>query len=238
MNSKRLAKSAARQAVWYASSMLKQVGVLTEPERQTDQVFAQIFRTNGFGGEESISGPGSSLAETAVIREQLPSLLIRLSARSLLDAACGDLHWIRHVELPVDSYIGVDVVPELIEADRQAFDDPRRQFLCLDLARDDLPRVDAILCRDCLVHLPFAEAFRILRNFQRSGSRYLLTTSFSDQPFNYDIPKGKWRPVNLARSPFAFPPPLVLLNEGCNERGGEYPDKCLGVWELQSLPLA
>ena len=37
-----------------------------------------------------------------------------------------------------------------------------------------------ILCRDCLVHLTFDDARAALQNLRRSGSKYLLTTTFTD----------------------------------------------------------
>jgi hypothetical protein len=55
-----------------------------------------------------------------------------------------------------------------------------------------------------------------------------------------DIVTGDWRPLNFERSPFHFPRPVELLNEGCTEAGGLFRDKCLGVWqtaELAGLPF-
>ena len=56
---------------------------------------------------------------------------------------------------------------------RSFFSQFLRVFLRLDLTRDPLPDGDLILCRDCLVHLPFEDVRRAVRNFKRSGARWL-----------------------------------------------------------------
>jgi hypothetical protein len=48
----------------------------------------------------------------------------------------------------------------------------------LDLTGDPLPRVDVVLCRDCLVHLSFQNIFRAFANLRRSGSRYAGSPSW------------------------------------------------------------
>ena len=81
----------------------------------------------------------SSLAQTAELRQRLPLLLQHIGAQSLLDAPCGDFNWMRETELDLDMYIGVDVVFDVILANRIRYANPRRQFLMRDLTRDPLP---------------------------------------------------------------------------------------------------
>lgn len=195
---------------------------------------AEVFRRNRC---ESVSGTGSSLQQTAGLRQRLPLLLQHLDVRSLLDAPCGDRNWSRQLRLPAIDCHGAELLPELVAAQREANRDPRWTFHAADLLADPLPRVDAILCRDLTVHLSFAEIAAVLANFRRTGARWLLTTAFTGERENLDTSEGRWRTLNLQRPPFSFPPPLMLLNEGCSEDGGRYADKCLGVWRLDDLPL-
>jgi hypothetical protein len=187
-------------------------------------------------GEESLSGPGSCLFHTAEIRRRLPMLLQNLGVRVLIDAPCGDFHWMSHTELRLDRYIGVDLIPALIAQNRARHSASHRVFLRLDLTRDRLPDGDMILCRDCLVHLPFEHVRRAVRNFKRSGARWLLTTTFCNRQTNDDAAPGAWRPLNLCRDPFRFPEPFRIVNEKCTEGGGRYSDKSLGLWRLSDLP--
>jgi hypothetical protein len=139
------------------------------------------------------------------------------------------------VRLGVEEYIGVDLLEELVAANREAFGEPGRRFMALDLLGDALPRADLILCRDCLGHLPYADIRGIVRNLAASGSRYLLTTTFPGRASNTDIRTGDWRPLNLQLAPFAFPAPLELINERCTESAGAFADKSLGLWRLDDL---
>ncbi len=198
--------------------------------------FTRIYERNTFGAAESHSGEGSTMDQTATIRREIPALLRELGAKSLLDAPCGDFNWMRHVDLGVERYTGVDIVIDLIAADQRKYGAAGREFLCRDLIRDRLPAADVVLCRDCLVHLDFRDAQRMLRNFKRSGARYLLTTTFTARESNQDLVEDMiWRTLNLERAPFNLPAPLRLINENCTEANGAFADKCLGLWRLEDV---
>jgi hypothetical protein len=221
------------RATQFASGLLRER--LTDAE-MTER-FQRIYKGNYWSGTESVSGLGSSMEQTAVLRRVLPSLLKDLGVSTLLDAPCGDFHWMKELPLDVD-YIGVDIVPEAIAQNHATYAGPRRTFLVRNITRDELPRADAIHCRDCLDHLSFEDALSALRNFQRSGATYLLATTYVDRTSNDDIPTSHWRPTNLQAAPFCFPPPLQLINEQCTEEDGKWADKSMGVWKLQELPLS
>ncbi|UXH79177.1 capsular polysaccharide synthesis protein [Roseateles amylovorans] len=196
---------------------------------------AQVYRRYR---DESISGPGSSLQQTRVLRARLPLVLAHLGASSLLDAPCGDFHWMRQVALGVAHYVGVDIMSAVIEAHQVRDRRPGREFVRADLLHGALPRCDAIFCRDLLPHLSFAEIATVLENFHRSGAIWLLTTTFTAEraPANADTEAGRWRPLSLHLEPFDFPAPVLLVNEHCSEGGGQFADKSLAVWRLADLP--
>jgi hypothetical protein len=200
-----------------------------------EEVFTSILHDNAWGSQESVSGPGSTRARTAALVGDLEALVVRLGIRSLLDAPCGDFHWIGEVADAVESYTGVDVVAQLVAENERRHSTERRRFLHLDLIRDPLPQADLILCRDCLVHFSFADAFRALANFRASGAGYLLTTTFVGERANVDIPTGAWRPINLELPPFSLPSPAESLDERCSLSGGLYADKRLALWRLAQL---
>lgn len=201
-----------------------------------EQTFTHIYRTNLWGADESRSGPGSAIAETERLRTALPALLAELGARSLLDIPCGDFGWMSQMDLNGVDYIGVDIVPEIVEHNNNQFGTDKRRFMRLDLTRDQLPRADVVLCRDCLVHLSFQHISEAIANLKRSGSGYLLTTTFVEHEENEDSQDGDWRMLNFERPPFAFSPPRAIIIEGCTEGGGAYADKALGLWSIDELP--
>lgn len=211
---------------------------MTEPQSRSG-LFQRIFEGNLWGNSESVSGEGSNLERTAVVRQRLPGLLARHRVRSLLDAPCGDFFWMKEVALGDVAYIGVDIVPEIVARDARLYSRPGRRFVHGDLVEDELPQADLILCRDCLVHLSYDETRRAVDNFRRSGATWLLTTTFTGPRGNSDIATGDWRPINLERAPYAFPPPVDLITEESDEVDAElgaFPDKSLGLWRLADLP--
>ncbi|WP_426615227.1 class I SAM-dependent methyltransferase [Bradyrhizobium sp. McL0616] len=199
--------------------------------------FERIEKTNLWGAETSVSGLGSEDLATAALRDALPSLLRRIGARSLLDAPCGDAGWIGRIKLDVD-YTGIDIVPSLIAAnkERAARGELSGRFSVADITRDELPRADMILCRDCLVHLSFANIDRAVACFRDSGACFLLVTTFPEWDSNRDCEDGDWRALNMERPPFNWPAPHELINERCDEGDGGWRDKSLGVWRLDELP--
>jgi len=92
----------------------------------TEQIFSRIFITNQWGSRISRSGQGSDDLQTRVVAAELPRLLKDLDARSLLDVPCGDFHWLQRVDLGDVDYTGGDIVPAIIDANRQRHGGPRR----------------------------------------------------------------------------------------------------------------
>ncbi len=199
-----------------------------------DEKFSYIYRTNLWGSDDSRSGLGSELGETRRLRAGLADLTKRFRIRSLLDIPCGDCRWITRMDLTGIHYIGADIVETIVTENAARF--PGRAFLRLDLTRDPLPRADAVLCRDCLVHLSFENIFKAFRNLRSSGSEWLITTTFLEHKSNQDIADGDWRMLNLERPPFNLPRPEAVIVEGCTECNGAYADKALGFWRVAGLP--
>jgi hypothetical protein len=206
--------------------------MLTSLKKRTQirDAFRHVYNTNAWGGLESVSGEGSSLEQTVVLRKKLPSLLRSIQATVMLDAPCGDHFWIKELSLDLELYIGVDIVKEIIDQNRRRYGGREKQFFVKDITKDSLPCVDCILCRDCLEHLSFEHIFRVLENFRQSGAKYLLATTYTQRTHNKDSVTGAaWRPNNLQQPPFCFPPPIQLINEECSEGGGKWSDKSLGL---------
>ena len=196
--------------------------------------FTRKYLTNAWACEESRSGFGSTLASADGVRRELPALLDDLGVQSMLDIPCGDLHWLKSLDLKLRQYIGADVVEPLIQERIRCDGSPNRRFMRLDLTRDNLPRVDLILCRDCLVHLDYDHIRLALRQIKRSGSNYLLTTTFCNRLENRNIMTGDWRPLNLRLAPFNLPPPSRIIHETSTE--ADETDKLLALWPLSNLP--
>ncbi|MGK2960752.1 MAG: class I SAM-dependent methyltransferase [Gemmatimonadaceae bacterium] len=201
----------------------------------SEGVFTRIHDRNFWEAGESRSGPGSTLGETASIRAQLPGLLRELGVTSLLDAPCGDFNWMGQTALDLDLYVGGDIVRSVVDRNNAAFATSRRRFVHLDVIRDDLPKADAIFCRDCLVHFSDRDVRKALRNFSRSGAKYLITTTYPGRGRSINIVTGEWQPLDLQDAPFFLPPPSHMVSENHLERDGADSRKSLGIWKISDI---
>ena len=200
----------------------------------TDQIFEWIYRNNKWGDAESVSGSGSNLAQTARLRAALPALLKRHGVRTLLDAPCGDFHWMSQTPLELDQYIGADIVAELVARVAATHGAEGRQFIWLDLISDALPRADALLCRDCLVHLDYQRIAAVIANMKRSGIPLLLTTSHRRHAENEDKLTGQHRFLNFQKPPFNWPEPIEAIEEDIPSPKRDS-GKMLGLWRVADI---
>jgi hypothetical protein len=196
-------------------------------------VFTMHFGDNRYwGSEESRSGEGSELKQTEIIRQELPRLVATYRLQSMLDIPCGDFNWMQTIDLAIP-YTGADIVEEIVRMNQQKYTHDRRSFLKLNLTCDELPKVDLVLCRDCLFHFSYENVFLALDSIKRSGSTYLLTTTNTGVKQNHDIVTGEFRRLNLQIAPFSLPEPLLLIDENCPNPN--IPDKHLGLWRIADL---
>lgn len=206
-------------------------------ELSLDARFARIHEMNLWGAETSRSGLGSEAGSVAALSAVLPGLCEKLKIKTLVDAPCGEGNWIAALPLGLENYTGLDVVPAVVaELSERYAKEPGRDYRVADLIVQPPPKADLILCRDCLVHLSFDNIGRVVRGFKTSGSKWLLTTHFTDQKQNSDITDGDWRPLNFCKAPFLWPVPDLVVNEDCTEADGSYRDKSMALWKLAALP--
>ena len=193
-------------------------------------VFTNIFQKNWWNNGESRSGWGAELRRTVSIRAALLLFVQRHCISSLLDAPCGDFHWMRYVEWPDGfRYIGADIVHDLILGNRGKY--PETEFMELNVLSDPLPPVDSWFARDLMIHFPNEAIRTALDQFRRSDIRYLLATTYPNAPSNTDIKFGQVRHLNLCAPPFNLPPPFEILREDDDPQTG----RVIGVWRRSEI---
>ena len=210
------------------------VNLLHYPFMNTEAIFKDIYEKNIWDNSETVSGDSSTLQQTVALRQALPNLIKKYKVKSMLDIPCGDFNWMQSVDLKLD-YIGADIVDTLIERNSNKFPDAGK-FIQLDICNDSLPQADLIFCRDCLNHLSNKKIFATIENIKKSNAKYILVTTFPDRLTNKNTLTGAWRALNFEAPPFAFPPPLEVINENFRLRGGRFQDKSMGLWKIRDLP--
>lgn len=227
-----------KKIVGFAKHLLHRAKGLLFLNSSRKYQFSRIFHAGGFGASPSLSGSGSDLEQTKAIRARIPELLREYNIKSMFDAPCGDWYWMQHVDLSGVHYVGADIVAELIELNRDKFSKTAVEFVTLDIVKDKIPAVDLIFCRDCLVHLKLKDAHQALRNIAGSGSKFLLTTTFTSRSTNDELGPIFFRPLNLRQEPFKLPEPIAIISEECTEDDGAFADKALGLWRIEDIKNA
>lgn len=194
--------------------------------------FTDIYHTHFRIPGERERVAASEFEQTRKLRDELAILIQRLGIKSMLDIPCRDFSWMREVVKDGIDYTGADIVADVVEHNRAAF--PGTKFELLDITRSSLPKVDLVFVRDCLGHLSDANVLKALDNIRRSGSRYLLATSFTKYHDNPDIEDGGWRCINLMIQPFHLKP-QYLINEDCQQGYPHFNDKCMILFDLENL---
>jgi hypothetical protein len=179
---------------------------------------------------KSLSGAGSDLENTSVVVQALPKILAEIGANTLVDVGCGDFGWMKEIPLPC-KYVGVDIVPDLIDSDAATYGSAQVSFQTLDATTEPLPQADTALCREVLFHLSLDDVWRVIENLHRSNISYLIATNETALMFNPNILSGDFRSLNLSIAPFNFPEPILSIPDDAL-----FPDRVLAVWKISSLP--
>ncbi|MDR9457660.1 MAG: class I SAM-dependent methyltransferase [Salegentibacter sp.] len=181
----------------------------------TKDAMAQIYENNLWGGDESeyYSGLGSHHPETVNPYIAVVSDFLRDFETPLVvcDLGCGDFNIGKELVKYSKKFIALDIVPDLIAHNKQAFKTDHLEFQVLDIAMDELPAGDCAILRQVLQHLSNAEIKSVVEKLY-DFKYVVLTEHLPEGDFlpNKDIISGqgirlkKQSGVNLSASPFNF----------------------------------
>lgn len=154
----------------------------------TKAVMQQIYERNFWGtnGDDFYSGEGSHKNYITVLYIDKVEEFLRSFSKpiSVLDLGCGDFNIGKQLVEFTKNYIAVDIVPELINFNKEKFKIPHLEFQCLDISQDDLPIADCVLLRQVLQHLSNKEIAEILEKL--TDYKYIILTEH--------LPKGNFIP--------------------------------------------
>ena len=240
---KKMNRNAYLSIVVLFSGIMLTSHIQTTQKKQGDawrkRVFDWIYKNNHWAPEEGIplSGPGSTLESTVTLRLFLPVIVKAVDAKSILDAGCGDFTWMQSTKLGVEKYIGADIAQFIINKNKETYENEIYSFCCLDVVKDELPKVDIIFCRDCLAHLSNEDITAAIKNFKKSGATYLLASTYPKVTINNNMQTGNFRGVNLRAYPFNFPVPILMFEEISAERDMKRWGKWMALWRLEDIEV-
>lgn len=217
---------------------------ISSQRQRRRQAFREVYKDNVWGTDPQtkfFSGAGSRGIPMERYVEQMATLIRRHSLElgrplTIVDLGCGDFQVGRALlsQLPDITYIGCDIVPELIAHNSRTYADQRTSFRQIDIVTDSLPAGDICLIRQVLQHLSNSDIDAFLK---RAEYPYLYVTEGRpvqptgspnpDKPTGHDVrfdwQTGKGRGVELNLPPFGLitsevfrainPPAEVIITE-------------------------
>ena len=180
--------------------------------------FSDIYDKHTWGSD-SKSGPGSTLANTHEYVTAVQRFLAEREIKSVVDVGCGDWSTGGQIDLTGIDYVGVDVVPQLVETLNASHGRPGVRFDCIDATREQLPSADLLLIKDVLQHWPASNVRQFLQGLD--GFRFALITNdyahyerwrrfrlfpyWQDRTAKYeDAEFGGYKPLSLLEPPFSL----------------------------------
>ena len=181
----------------------------------TKNAMEQVYERKFWGGNkfDFYSGLGSHHPD--IVNPYIDVLTSFLSSFKsplvVCDLGCGDFNVGKELVKHTKKYVAVDIVPSLIERNKEKFKEENLEFHCLDIAVDDLPSGDCALLRQVLQHLSNTEVQSIVHKL--TDFKYvILTEHLPEGEFvpNKEIVSGqgirlkKQSGLNVLEPPFSF----------------------------------
>lgn len=224
VNRARAARGDAKSAV--TAVRRRTEAVVFGEATQRRRVFQNIYKHKAWGdGADApafFSGVGSRGEAVRVYVEGMAAELRKVADTldrpiRVVDVGCGDFEVGRALiaAVPNMTYVGCDIVPELIGHHRQHFAGPGVDFQVLDVVEDDPVEGDVCLIRQVLQHLPNRDIAKVIGKLRHP---YVYITEGQPEhrtgPINpdkvagadvrYDWRKGVGRGVELSQAPYGL----------------------------------
>lgn len=195
----------------------------------TKDAMQQVYENNLWGGDSFAFYSGEGSHSENIVKPYITTVTSFLDSFeepiSACDFGCGDFNVGRNLVKHAKHYSAVDIVPRLIEHNKQTFKAENLEFSCLDIAVDQLPIADCAIVRQVLQHLSNAEVEKVAAKLY--DYKYIIITehipSGAFSP-NADIISGqgtrlkKQSGIDLLQAPFHFKPKeskeLLSINLG------------------------
>jgi len=185
----------------------------------TKDAMEQVYQMKLWGDNQSdfYSGIGSHHPE--LVEPYVESVKLFLTSFEtplvVCDLGCGDFNVGKELVQHTRKYIAADIVPELIERNREMFMEENLEFHCLDIATDELPSGDCAILRQVLQHLSNREVQRVVKKLVEY--KYIILTEHlpeGDFTPNRDIISGQGIRLKKQSGVDLLAPPFNLKIKG------------------------
>ena len=188
----------------------------------TKESMIQIYEKNlwGKGNSKYFSGEGSHHPDLVgpYIEVVIKFLKSFDNLITVCDLGCGDFNVGSKLVHYTSKFIGIDIVPDLIQYNKTKFIAENLDFICLDIVKDSLPKADCAIVRQVLQHLSNQEIIAVVNKLY-NFKYVIITEHIPDFDFipNINIISGqgirlkKDSGVDVLASPFYLEPEKETL---------------------------
>jgi SAM-dependent methyltransferase len=186
----------------------------------TQEAFTRIYEKGLWGKsgdslQPFFSGLGSH--DQTIVSTYIKSVQVFLSTfaekPNVVDLGCGDFFVGSKIRPLCGNYIACDIVPKLIEFNKEKYKALSVDFRVLDLTSDELPNGDIVIVRQVLQHLSNEQILCGLPKIS-SKYKYLILTehlpAVKDFEHNLDKPAGPDIRASIASGIVLTSPPFNL----------------------------
>lgn len=183
----------------------------------TREAMTQVYQMKLWGGKSHDFYSGDGSHNPNIVNPYIQVVQSFLSSFKLpirvLDLGCGDFNVGNKLLAFTQDYTGIDIVPELIDRNKELFQADNLLFQCLDIAKEEWPVADCVLIRQVLQHLSNAEVKHVTSKLA-DYKHIIVTEHIPNGSFkaNTDIISGqgtrlkKQSGIDLLEAPFHFKP--------------------------------
>ena len=178
------------------------------------EIFEKIYREKEWNksSENMNSGPGShdfNLISPYI--KFVQEFLNKNPNLKIIDIGCGDFNIGKKIFESSKSYIGIDIVENLIKANSINFVHEKLNFICLNIIEEKIPKADCVIARQVFQHLD-NYSISIILNKIKSFKYAIITEHIPDEYFVPNIDKltgpntrlYSKSGVDIERDPFDF----------------------------------
>lgn len=159
-------------------------------------IFTNIYNKDVWGHG---SGPGSLPENAALYVSVLNWLIKEYNVTSVLDVGCGNWMFSEMINYQNVDYLGIDIVPNVIEQNIKKFQRSNLKFELQDCTSYTSEKVfDMVIIKDVLQHLSYENCHKILHNVKYK--MLIVTNDLTAQ--NTECIDGDHRPLNITIDPF------------------------------------
>jgi len=164
--------------------------------KNNQQVFSEIYGNKMWGHSHDAfqpyySGPGSHDPHLISAYLQAINELVKEFKHkpSVVDLGCGDFSVGSKIRHLFSDYTACDVVGDLIDFNKNKFQEMNVKFMQLDISRDDLPDGEIVFIRQVLQHLSNADISSVVQKVIHKYEYLVLTEHLPFSSFTPNIDK-------------------------------------------------